>query len=155
MTDSTNTDASTASTDPVPAVSAAAPATATTVPTGFWVGFKADLTEAEQDVVTGLQNMANYVDNLYVADVQPVITKVIPDTIAALVPFVKQAAEETATELPLLFTGSWEAFVAALAPLLIATGLKAEAAGVAAAKTDVLAAVAAASAPPAPPPAAS
>lgn len=94
--------------------------------TGFWVGFKAELTTIEQDVVTGIKNMANYVDNLYVSDIQPIISNA-EQTVEAAAAAAWQSVEASFdADLPVLegqamallaaFLTSGEAGLVALLP---------------------------------------
>lgn len=66
---------------------------------------------------------------------------VLPAEVSALTPYAEQAVEEAVIGLPALLTGGLPAYAAAVAPILLATAQKAEAAGVAAAGPSLLTAV--------------
>lgn len=98
----------------------------TTPATGFWVGFKAELTTVEQDVINGVKNMATYVDNVYVSDVQPIIENA-EETVEEAAAAAWQSVETSFdAELPVLegqamallaaFLTGGEAGIAALLP---------------------------------------
>ena len=100
---------------------------------------------AEKDIVAASKAVANYIDNVVVNDIVPEVEtffeQIVPAEVSALKPYAQEALTELAVDLPALLTGGIGAFWAAVAPALLLTATKAEAAGIAAAQPVVLAAV--------------
>ena len=90
--------------------------------------------------------MSGYIDNVLVTEIEPEVevffAQIVPAEVAALKPFAIEALQELAVDLPALLTGGIGAFWAAVAPALLLTATKAEAAGISAAQPVVMAAVA-------------
>ena len=101
---------------------------------------------AEKDVVAAVKAMTGYIDNVLVTEIEPEVevffAQIVPAEVAALKPFAIEALQELAVDLPALLTGGIGAFWAAVAPALLLTATKAEAAGISAAQPVVMAAVA-------------
>ena len=100
---------------------------------------------AEKDVLAAAKVITGYIDDILVNDIEPELEvffeQIVPAEIAALKPYAQEALTELAVDLPALLTGGIGAFWAAVAPALLLTATKAEAAGVNAAHAVVMAAV--------------
>ena len=100
---------------------------------------------AEKDILAAAKTVTGYIDNIIVTDIEPSVevffTQIVPAEVAALKPFALEAIQELEVDLPTLLTGGIGAFWAAVAPALLLTATKAEAAGISAAQPVVLAAV--------------
>jgi hypothetical protein len=111
----------------------------------FVVSVESEIEAAGTAVVSEAKTLLSEIEGVYVNDVKPevlnLVNKVLPDEVAALTPYAKEAFQEIVTDIPAFLTGGIEAFVAAVGPMLAATFAKATAAGIAVAKTDALAAV--------------
>ena len=110
-------------------------------------GLNKDISAAEQTVLEAARTVVEYIDSTVVTPIEEELEvffeQIVPAEITALQPFVQEAFKELAVDLPALLTGGLASFWTAVAPALLLTATKAEAAGVAAAKPIVLAAVAA------------
>lgn len=111
----------------------------------FLVTVEAELDDAATAVVDASKKVYQYVDGVVVNDVEPAFvnffTVLVPAEVTALKPYVLEALQEMAVDLPALLAGGLGTFWAAVAPALALTATKAEAAGVAAAQASVSAAL--------------
>ena len=85
-------------------------------------------------------DITTFADQIY-SWLQNFFNTIVPAEVTALAPFAEQAVEEAAESLPTLITGGLSAFATAVAPILLATAQKAEAAGITAASSSLITAV--------------